>query len=136
MARIARWPLPTWAHASQAASACIVALAYALGVAGTLWDWHDHMIGPGTQPPHLLIDLGGLVVLGVLAFSGKMELRSRSYPLDCYPVRGELLYRCRPPSYSRTHRESQLDGRNANLQTAEVMSLRGFESSPSTHLSL
>jgi hypothetical protein len=57
----------------------ILALAYALGVAGTLWDWHDHLIGPGTQPPHLVIDLGGLVVLGVLVFSGKTDLRSGSF---------------------------------------------------------
>lgn len=64
---------------SEAASVGILALAYALGVTGTLWDWHDHLIGPGTQPPHLLIDLSGLVVLGILAFSGKMELRSRSF---------------------------------------------------------
>lgn len=65
--------------ASKAASVGVLATAYALGVAGTLWDWHDHLIGPGTQPPHLLIDLSGLVVLGILAFSGKMELRSRSF---------------------------------------------------------
>jgi hypothetical protein len=57
----------------------LLALAYTLGVAGTLWDWHDHLIGPGTQPPHLVIDLGGLIVLGVLAFSGKTDLRSRSF---------------------------------------------------------
>ena len=57
----------------------ILALAYALGVAGTLWDWHDHLIGSGTQPPHLVIDLGGLVVLGVLAFSGKTALRAGSF---------------------------------------------------------
>jgi hypothetical protein len=60
-------------------AAAILALAYALGVAGTLWDWHDHLIGPGTQPPHLVIDLGGLVVLGVLAFSGKADLRVGSF---------------------------------------------------------
>lgn len=57
----------------------LLALAYALGVAGTLWDWHDHLLGPGTQPPHLVIDLGGLVVLGLLAFSGKTDFRSRSF---------------------------------------------------------
>jgi hypothetical protein len=57
----------------------LLALAYSLGVAGTLWDWHDHLVGPGTQPPHLLIDLGGLLVLGVLAFSGKTDFRSRSF---------------------------------------------------------
>lgn len=60
-------------------AAALLALAYALGVAGTLWDWHDHLIGPGTQPPHVMIDLGGLVVLGVLAFSGKTDPRSRSF---------------------------------------------------------
>jgi hypothetical protein len=30
---------------------------------------HDHLIGPDTQPPHLVIDLGGLVVLGALEFT-------------------------------------------------------------------
>jgi len=57
----------------------LLALAYALGVAGTLWDWREHLLGPGTQPPHLVIDLGGLLVLAVLAFSGKMDYRSRSF---------------------------------------------------------
>ena len=57
----------------------LLALAYALGVAGTLWDWREHLIGPGTQPPHFVIDLGGLIVLGVLAFSGKVDFRSRSF---------------------------------------------------------
>jgi hypothetical protein len=57
----------------------LLALAYALGVAGTLWDWREHLLGPGTQPPHLLIDLGGLLVLAVLAFSGRMDFRSRSF---------------------------------------------------------
>lgn len=44
-----------------------------------MWDWHDHLVGSGTQPPHLLIDLGGLIVLGVLAFSDRADLRSRSF---------------------------------------------------------
>ena len=57
----------------------LLALAYALGVAGTLWDWREHLLGPGTQPPHLVIDIGGLLVLAVLAFSGKMDYRSRSF---------------------------------------------------------
>lgn len=57
----------------------LLALAYALGVAGTLWDWREHLIGPGTQPPHLVIDVGGLLVLGVLAFSGNVDFRSRSF---------------------------------------------------------
>jgi hypothetical protein len=57
----------------------LLAFAYALGVAGTLWDWREHLLGPGTQPPHLVIDLGGLLVISVLAFSGKIDLRSRSF---------------------------------------------------------
>ena len=57
----------------------LLALAYALGVAGTLWDWRQHLLGPGTQPPHFVIDLGGLLVLALLAFSGKMDYRSRSF---------------------------------------------------------
>jgi hypothetical protein len=57
----------------------LLALAYALGVAGTVWDWREHLLGPGTQPPHLVIDLGGLLVLAVLAFSGRMDYRSRSF---------------------------------------------------------
>jgi hypothetical protein len=57
----------------------LLALAYALGVAGTLWDWREHLLGPGTQPPHLVIDLGGILVLAVLAFSGRIDYRSRSF---------------------------------------------------------
>jgi hypothetical protein len=57
----------------------LLVLAYALGLAGTLWDWREHLLGPGTQPPHLVIDLGGLLVLAVLAFSGKMDYRSSSF---------------------------------------------------------
>jgi hypothetical protein len=57
----------------------LLALAYALGVAGTLWDWREHLLGPGTQPPHLVIDLGGILVLAVLAFSSRMDYRSRSF---------------------------------------------------------
>jgi hypothetical protein len=57
----------------------LLALAYALGVAGTLWDWREHLLGPGTQPPHLVIDLGGLLVISALAFSGRIDLRSRTF---------------------------------------------------------
>jgi hypothetical protein len=57
----------------------LLALAYALGVAGTLWDWREHLLGTGIQQPHLLIDLGGLLVLLVLALSGKVDFRSRSF---------------------------------------------------------
>ncbi len=57
----------------------LLAFAYALGIAGTLWDWREHLIGPGTQPAHLVIDLGGLLVISVLAFSGKIDLRSRTF---------------------------------------------------------
>lgn len=57
----------------------LLAFAYALGVAGTLCDWREHLLGPGTQPPHLVIDLGGLLAISVLAFSGKIDLRSRTF---------------------------------------------------------
>ena len=57
----------------------LLAFGYAVGVIGTLWDWREHLLGPGTQPPHLVIDLGGLLVIGVLAFSGKIDYRSRSF---------------------------------------------------------
>ena len=57
----------------------LLAVGYGLGLAGTLWDWREHLLGPGTQPPHLVIDLGGLTVLGVLAFSGKVDFRSRTF---------------------------------------------------------
>ncbi len=57
----------------------LLAFAYALGVAGTLWDWREHLIGPGTQPPHLVIDVGGLLVISALAFSGRIDLRSRTF---------------------------------------------------------
>ena len=57
----------------------LLTVGYAIGVFGTLWDWRQHLLGPGTQPPHVLIDLGGLLVVGVLAFSGKIDYRSRSF---------------------------------------------------------
>ena len=37
------------------------------------------MVGPGTMPPHVVIDLAGLVVLGVLAFSGRSARRPSSF---------------------------------------------------------
>src|SRR6266849_4622778 len=40
-----------------------LALAYGLGVVGTAWDWYEHLIGPGTQPPHVLIGLGPFVLM-------------------------------------------------------------------------
>lgn len=61
------------------ASIELLAIGYGVGVAGTLWDWREHLLGPGTQPPNVVIDLGGLLVLGVLAFSGKIDYRSRSF---------------------------------------------------------
>jgi len=57
----------------------LLAFGYALGVAGTVWDWREHLLGPGTQPPHLVIDLGGLLVISTLAFSGRIDLRSRTF---------------------------------------------------------
>lgn len=44
--------------------------AYVLGVAGTLWDWREHSLGLINQAPHLVIDVGGLLAIGVLAFTG------------------------------------------------------------------
>lgn len=44
--------------------------AYLMGVAGTLWDWREHYLGISSQAPHLVIDLGGLLAIGVLAFTG------------------------------------------------------------------
>ena len=65
--------------AASRSAVAVLALAYTLGVMGTLWDWHDHMVGPGTMPPHVVIDVGGVVVLGVLAFSGRAAPRSTSF---------------------------------------------------------
>jgi len=39
-------------------------------VAGTLWDWREHSLGLINQAPHLVIDVGGLLAIGVLAFTG------------------------------------------------------------------
>jgi hypothetical protein len=44
--------------------------AYLLGVAGTLWDWREHFLGVSSQAPHVVIDAGGLLAIGVLAFTG------------------------------------------------------------------
>ena len=44
--------------------------AYLMGVAGTLWDWREHFLGVSSQAPHIVIDLGGLLAIGVLAFTG------------------------------------------------------------------
>jgi len=44
--------------------------AYLLGVAGTLWDWREHSLGLINQAPHLVIDVGGLLAIAVLAFTG------------------------------------------------------------------
>lgn len=57
----------------------LLGVGYGVGVVGTLWDWREHLLGPGSQPPHVLIDIGALLVLGVLAFSGRVDLRSRSF---------------------------------------------------------
>ena len=43
--------------------------AYLMGLAGTLWDWHEHFVGLSNQAPHLVIDVGGLLAIGVLAFT-------------------------------------------------------------------
>ena len=53
--------------------------AYSLGVAGTLWDWREHYLGFSVQAPHLVIDIGGLVAIGVLAFSDWRRLGNSSF---------------------------------------------------------
>lgn len=49
-----------------------------MGVAGALWDWREHLIGGGIQPPHFLQDAGGILALAVLAFAGQSRFRQRS----------------------------------------------------------
>ena len=56
----------------------LLALAYLMGVAGSLWDWHEHLIGVSNQFPHVVIDVGGLLAIGVLAFSGWQEVSNRT----------------------------------------------------------
>ncbi len=52
--------------------------AYLLGVAGTLWDWREHFLGVSSQAPHLVIDAGGLLAIGVLAFTDWDQIRGRT----------------------------------------------------------
>ena len=52
--------------------------AYLLGVAGTLWDWREHFVGVSSQAPHLVIDAGGLLAIGVLAFTDWDQIRGRT----------------------------------------------------------
>jgi len=47
---------------------------YVGGVAGTLWDWHEHYLGLTNQSPHVLIDLSGLLLVAVLGFAGWRRL--------------------------------------------------------------
>ena len=56
----------------------LLTFAYLLGVAGTLWDWHEHLIGLSNQVPHLVIDVGGLFAIGVLAFSEWKAVSNRT----------------------------------------------------------
>ena len=56
----------------------LLALAYLMGVAGSLWDWHEHLIGAANQFPHILIDFGALLAIGVLAFSEWKEVSNRT----------------------------------------------------------
>jgi hypothetical protein len=52
----------------------VLALAYLMGVAGTLWDWHEHFVGVNSMAPHVVIDVGGLLAVGVLGFSGGKKI--------------------------------------------------------------
>ena len=56
----------------------LLALAYLMGVAGSRWDWHEHLIGAANQFPHVVIDVGGLLAIGVLAFSEWKEVSNRT----------------------------------------------------------
>ncbi|HEV2415263.1 MAG TPA: hypothetical protein VGX27_10675 [Candidatus Dormibacteraeota bacterium] len=53
--------------------------AYSLGVAGTLWDWREHFLGFSVQAPHLVIDVGALLAIGVLGFSDWRRLSNSSF---------------------------------------------------------
>lgn len=57
----------------------LLALAYLMGVAGTLWDWHEHLAGALNEAPHAVIDIGGLLALGVLAFTGWTDFRRSAF---------------------------------------------------------
>ena len=48
----------------------LLVVGYVGGVAGTLWDWREHYMGVSNQAPHALIDLSGLLIVGILGFSG------------------------------------------------------------------
>lgn len=48
----------------------LLLVAYLMGVAGTLWDWREHFLGVNNQATHLVINVGGLLAIGVLAFTG------------------------------------------------------------------
>ena len=48
----------------------LLLVAYLMGVAGTLWDWREHFLGVNNQAAHLVINAGGLLAIGVLAFTG------------------------------------------------------------------
>src|SRR5260370_26696400 len=56
----------------------LLAFAYALGVAGTLWDWREYLPCPGTQPPPPVIYLGGRLVISAFGFNGRNNIHSRT----------------------------------------------------------
>jgi len=62
----------------QARPIHLLVLAYLLGTVGSLWDWREHVIGVSYQVPHVVIDLGGLMAIGVLAFSDWREVSNRT----------------------------------------------------------
>lgn len=57
----------------------LLALAYLAGVAGTLWDWREHYLGVSAQAPHAVIDLGGLLAIAILAFTGWRSFSRTTY---------------------------------------------------------
>jgi hypothetical protein len=63
---------------SRLSSTYALLAAYLLGVAGTLWDWREHYLGLSVQAPHLVIDAGGLLAIGILAFTDWDQIRGRT----------------------------------------------------------
>src|SRR5216683_6702540 len=57
----------------------VLVVAYLAGVAGTLWDWREHYLGMSAQAPHAVIDLGGLLAIAILAFSGWRSFSRTTY---------------------------------------------------------
>jgi hypothetical protein len=86
----------------------LLLVAYLMGVAGTLWDWREHFLGVNNQAPHLVIDVGGLLAIGVLAFTGWAKI-SRTAIMGVYVlIAAVALITFGPFALMVTARHSQL----------------------------